>query len=85
MMAQSCALTKCVMSEENIPLYSGINHVRFIDAVHAGDTCKPSSRLAAHRNSLFLCHSILEADSKQCCMGELSFVILPRDVNDQKR
>lgn len=76
-MAQSCAL---LMKDDligHLPLYSGINNVRFKSSVRPGDTAEIEAKLTAHKANIYLCEAKLSVNGKLCVRGDLSFALIP--------
>lgn len=75
-MAQSCALLVKDEIVGKIPLYTGIDNVRFRQTVKPGDLCEVTARLKNKRGPLFFCQAALYVDGGLCCKGDLTFALL---------
>ena len=75
-MAQSCALLVKDEIKGKIPLYTGIDNLRFRQVVKPGDLCEVTARLKGRRGPMFFCEAVLMVDGSLCCKGELSFALI---------
>lgn len=75
-MAQSCALLVKDEIKGKIPLYTGIDNLRFRQVVKPGDLCEVTARLKGRRGPMFFCEAALLVDGSLCCKGELSFALI---------
>lgn len=75
-MAQSCALLVKDEIKGKIPLYTGIDNVRFRQVVKPGDVCEVTARLKNSRGPLFFCEADLCVDGGLCCNGDLTFALI---------
>ena len=56
MLAQSaCVLMQDVMSEGKLPVYTGLNNVKFRSPVKPGDTVETKCHIKACKTSVLLC------------------------------
>ena len=76
MMAQSCALLLGDEIKNKIPLYAGIDKVRFKNQVRPGDTIVLRSTITERRQSLVFAKAEATVDGKLCCRGNLSFALV---------
>ena len=78
MMAQSaCVMFKNKMEKEGtLPLYTGLNKVRFKGIIKPGDTIKIETKLIRESHPMYLLSGKLSVDGKLCMSGEFSFVIM---------
>lgn len=78
MMAQSaCVMFKDKMEKEGtLPLYTGLNKVRFKGIIKPGDTIKIETKLIRESHPMYLLSGRLSVDGKLCMSGEFSFVIM---------
>ena len=74
-MAQCCALLVKDELLTHLPLYSGINNVRFKNMVYPGDVCEVTARISTRRGPLVYCEASLSVGGKLCCRGELAFAL----------
>jgi 3-hydroxyacyl-[acyl-carrier-protein] dehydratase len=75
-MAQSCALLVKEEIKGKIPLYTGIDNLRFKQIVKPGDLCEVTARLKSRRGPVFFCEAVLCVDDNLCCKGDLSFALI---------
>lgn len=75
-MAQSCALLVKDEIKGKIPLYTGIDNLRFRQVVKPGDLCEVTARLKGRRGPMFFCEAVLLVDGSLGCKGELSFALI---------
>lgn len=76
MMAQSCALLLGEEIKNKLPLYAGIDKVRFKNQVRPGDTITLRSTITDRRQSLIFAKAEAKVDGKLCCRGNLSFALV---------
>ncbi len=74
MMAQTC----CILVGETgkIPLFSGIDHVRFKSPVHPGDTMEFICSLEKVKGPFYFAKGQGSVDGKLCIAGEFSFALV---------
>lgn len=78
MMAQSA----CIMFENKmkgtdaIPVYTGLDKVRFRGMIKPGDTIRIDTKLIRDAHPMYLLHGELTVDGKKCMSGDFSFAIL---------
>lgn len=75
-MAQSCTLLVKDEIKGRVPLYTGIDNVRFRQVVKPGDVCEVTARLKNRRGPLFFCEAALCVDGGLCCNGDLTFALI---------
>ncbi|RKM53993.1 MULTISPECIES: 3-hydroxyacyl-ACP dehydratase FabZ [unclassified Butyrivibrio] len=77
MMAQSA----CIMFEEMmnkkgcIPVYTGLDKVRFRNMVKPGDRVRIDTKLIRSFHPMYVLHGELTVDGKKCMSGDFSFAI----------
>ena len=77
MMAQSaCVLFADRMSGGTLPVYTGIDKVRFRGMVRPGDRIRIDTKTLRSCPPLYALHSELTVDGKRCASGDLSFAIV---------
>ena len=84
MMAQSCALLMLDDLIGNIPLYRGIDNVKFKNSVVPGDTVEIEAKLHAHKANIYFCSATLSVKGKLCVKGDLSFALIKDTRYDNK-
>ena len=77
-MAQCCALLVKDELATHLPLYSGMNHVKFKNMVRPGDVCEITAKMVARRGPLVYCEASLSVGEKLCCRGELAFALMKK-------
>ncbi len=76
MMAQSaCIMFADRMTEGVIPVYTGLDKVRFRGMVKPGDTIRIDTKLLRASHPMYLLHGELSVDGKKCMSGDFSFVM----------
>ncbi len=77
-MAQSaCILFADKMREKDIlPLYTGLDKVRFRGMVVPGDKIRIDTRILRESHPMYLLHGELTVDGKKCMSGDFSFAIM---------
>lgn len=77
-MAQCCALIVKDELDTHLPLYSGMNNVKFKNMVRPGDVCEITAKMVARRGPLVYCEASLSVGEKLCCRGELAFALMKK-------
>lgn len=81
MMAQSsCILFKDKMTEGKLPVYTGLNKVKFRGQIKPRDVIKIDTRITNSLEPFFFLHGELSVSGKVCMNGDFSFAI----VGEQK-
>ena len=77
-MAQSaCILFADKMREKDVlPLYTGLDKVRFRGMVVPGDKIRIDTRILRQSHPMYLLHGELSVDGKKCMSGDFSFAIM---------
>ena len=76
-MAQaSCVLFQGEMKQGTIPVYTGIDKVRFKGMVKPGDTIQIEVKIKDDRTPFYFMHGELIVNEKVCVRGDFSFAIL---------
>ena len=78
MMAQAaCILFADQMREEGaLPVYAGLDKIRFRNMVKPGDTVRIDTKLLRSCGPMHTLHGELSVDGKKCAGGDFSFVIV---------
>lgn len=81
MMAQaSCAMFTDLMAKENaIPVYTGLDKVKFRKQVKPGDTVEIHTEIIKSRHPFYSMKGELFVGGKRCMNGEFSFMIVNPD------
>ena len=77
-MAQCCALIVKDELATHLPLYSGMNNVKFKNVVRPGDVCEVTARLVARRGPLVHCEAMLCVEGRLCSRGESSLALVKK-------
>ena len=75
----SCILLKDEMTEEKLPMYTGMNHVKFRSPVKPGDTFTTRCRIKRSKGPFYFAEGSGYVDGKLCVHGEFSFAGVPRE------
>ena len=78
MMAQaSCIMFEKQMKEERmLPVYTGLNKIKFRNQIKPGDRIKIDTKLVKERHPLYFLHGELSVDGRVCMNGDFSFAIV---------
>ena len=81
MMAQSaCVLFADKMTQEGfIPVYTGLDKVRFRGMIKPGDTIRIDTKIVRECPPMFMLHGEVSVDGKRCMSGDFSFAIVKED------
>ena len=75
-MAQaSCILFAGELGNEVLPLYTGLDKVRFKDSIHPGDVIDIEVRVKEVRKPFYFMTGQLRVDNRLCMKGDFSFTI----------
>lgn len=75
-LAQSaCVLLEDVMSEGKIPVYTGLDKVRFRNPVHPGDTIETRCRIKRAKLPFYFAEGTASVNGKVCVSAEFSFAV----------
>ncbi|WP_026653098.1 3-hydroxyacyl-ACP dehydratase FabZ [Butyrivibrio proteoclasticus] len=76
-MAQSaCVMFADKLKRGSLPVYTGLDKVRFRGMITPGDLIKIETRLTKVMHPLYMLHGELSVDGKRCMSGDFSFAIL---------
>ena len=76
-MAQSCFHLMLSDLPGHIPVFRGIDEVKFKNTVRPGDLCEVTCRIDENKAGVFICPARLEVGGKLCCRGKLTFAVIP--------
>ena len=78
MMAQSACIMFADKMKENgcLPVYTGLDKVRFRGMIKPGDKIKIDTRLVRSVHPMYMLHGELSVDGKKCMSGDFSFAIV---------
>lgn len=75
-LAQSaCVLLEGVMSEGKIPVYTGLNNVRFRNPVRPGDTIETRCNITRSKGPFYFAEGTASVNGKVCVSAEFSFAV----------
>ena len=75
-LAQSaCILLKDQMGEGKLPVYTGLNNVKFRSPVRPGDTMQIHCRIKREKHPFYFAEGTVMVDGKLCVSAEFSFAI----------
>lgn len=76
MLAQSaCVLRQDQMSGEKLPVYTGLNNVKFRSPVRPGDTVETRCRIKRAKHPFYFGEGTVTVDGRLCVSAEFSFAI----------
>jgi 3-hydroxyacyl-[acyl-carrier-protein] dehydratase len=76
-LAQSaCVLLGDIMSEGKLPMFTGMNNVRFKNSVRPGDTYETECRLVKSKHPFYFAEGTGSVDGRLCVKAEFSFAIV---------
>lgn len=75
-LAQSaCILMQGAMSEGKLPVYTGLNNVKFRSPVKPGDTVETQCHIKRAKHPFYFAEGIVTVDGRLCVSAEFSFAI----------
>ncbi|MDO4483843.1 MAG: 3-hydroxyacyl-ACP dehydratase FabZ family protein [Clostridia bacterium] len=75
-LAQSaCVLLQDVMGEGELPVYTGLNNVKFRSPVRPGDTIETSCCIKRSKHPFYFAEGKVTVDGRLCVSAEFSFAI----------
>ena len=75
-LAQSaCVLLEDVMSEGKIPIYTGLDKVRFRNPVHPGDIIETQCKIKKAKHPFYFAEGTASVNEKICVSAEFSFAV----------
>ena len=79
-MAQSaCVLLKDVMTENTVPMYTGMNNVRFRNPVKPRDLIEIRSSLIRVKHPFYFAEGKITVNGKLCTSAEFSFAVVKKE------
>lgn len=76
-LAQSaCVLMEDAMSEGKLPVYTGLNNVKFRSPVKPGDTIETECRIKRAKHPFYFAEGIVRVEGKVCVSADFSFAIM---------
>lgn len=77
MLAQSvCVLMKDAINDGKLPVYTGLNNVKFRDSVRPGDTVETECRIKRAKHPFYFAEGTVTVDKRLCASAEFSFAII---------
>lgn len=75
-LAQSaCVLMQDTMSEGALPVYTGLNHVKFRSPVKPGDTVETRCCIKRAKHPFYFAEGTVSVDRRLCVSAEFSFAV----------
>ena len=75
-LAQSaCVLMQDAMSEGTLPVYTGLNHVKFRSPVKPGDTVETRCCIKRVKHPFYFAEGTVSVDGRLCVSAEFSFAV----------
>ncbi len=75
-MAQSaCILMKDTMRDGKLPVYTGLNNVKFRSPVRPGDTIETRCRIKKAKHPFYFAEGTVTVEDRLCVSAEFSFAI----------
>ena len=75
-MAQSaCVLMQNALRQGQLPVYTGLNNVRFRAPVRPGDTIETNCRIIRVKHPFYFAQGTVTVDGRLCASAEFSFAI----------
>lgn len=75
-LAQSaCVLMQDQMTDGNLPVYTGLNNVKFRSSVKPGDTVETKCSIKRSKHPFYFAEGTVTVDGRLCVSAEFSFAI----------
>ena len=75
-LAQSaCVLLQDAMKDGNLPVYTGLNNVKFRSPVKPGDTVETKCRIKRAKHPFYFAEGTVTVEGRLCVSAEFSFAI----------
>ena len=75
-LAQSaCVLMRGAMGEGQLPVYTGLNNVKFRSPVRPGDTVEARCRIRRAKHPFYFAEGTVAVDGRRCVSAEFSFAM----------
>ena len=78
-MAQSSILLMKDELEGKLPLYAGLDKIRFKRVVKPGDTVVVNASLKVKRSTVIVVDAVATVEGQLACKGDLSFYLVPKE------
>ena len=79
-MAQGSALIMADLMSRSIPLYAGIDGVRFKRVVVPGDTVSVNARMTSRHGNIFFVDAVATVEGEMCSRGKLTFMLVDKET-----
>lgn len=79
-MAQGSALIMADLMSRSIPLYAGIDGVRFKRMVLPGDTVSVKTRMTSRHGNIFVVDAVATVEGEMCSRGKLTFIFVDKET-----
>jgi 3-hydroxyacyl-[acyl-carrier-protein] dehydratase len=76
-MAQSCSRLMLEDLPGHLPVFRGIDEVKFRQPVYPGDLCEVTCRVDEKKAGIYFCSASLEVGGRLCCRGKLTIALVP--------
>ena len=75
-LAQSaCVLMRDAMTEGKLPVYTGLNHVKFRSPVKPGDTVEARCHIKREKHPFYFAEGTITVEERLCVSAEFSFAV----------
>lgn len=76
-LAQSaCVLMKDALEKGQLPVYTGLNNVRFRTPVRPGDTIETRCQITKQKHPFYFAKGTVHVDNSLCVSAEFSFAVI---------
>ena len=76
-LAQSaCVLMEDVLEAGQLPVYTGLDKVRFRNSIRPGDTIETRCKIKRKKHPFYFAIGVLSVDGKVCASAEFSFAVV---------
>lgn len=78
-MAQSACALFADKSGDFVPMYTGLNNVKFRNPVKPGDKIETTCKIVKSKAIFYFCEGKVTVGDKTCVSAEFSFALAPKD------
>ena len=71
----ACVLLQDTMTEGKLPVYTGLDHVRFRSPVRPGDTIETRCHIKRAKHPFYFAEGTVSTGGRLCCSAEFSFAV----------
>lgn len=76
-LAQSaCVLMEDALETGQLPVYTGLDKVRFRNSIRPGDTIETRCKIKRKKHPFYFAEGVLSVDGKICASAEFSFAVV---------